>query len=179
MDDDSNNNVGEFDFATAKQSAVLDLLGHNRTSKEIAHALQISEAAVNRRIEVLRARLGGVARAELIRRYRLWSSNRAVRGDSPCVDSEMQILPLAKLTLGDERPVQDSPGIDLAFKDSLEMKIDAPWTRPDEPQIVPRVLDGEKATLTRGMAIAIILLAIIASLVLGLAAAQAIAEAVS
>ncbi len=181
MDDDSKkkNNVGEFDFVTAKQAAVLDLLAHNRTSKEIGYTLNISEAAVNRRIEVLRARLGGVARPELIRRYRLWTSSRAADRDSPCVESEMQILPLAETAPNEERPAQDSPVADLAFKDSLEMKIDAPWTRPSEPRVVPRVLDGENATLTRGMTIAIMLLAIIASLILGLAAAKAIADAVS
>ena len=57
------------------------------------------------------------------------------------------------------------------------MTIEAPWTRPEEQRVVPRGLDGENAVLTRGAAIAIILFALTASLVLGLAAAQAITEA--
>ena len=48
----------DFTFATEKQRAVLELLANNRTSKEIAGALAVSEPAINRRIEVLRLRLG-------------------------------------------------------------------------------------------------------------------------
>ncbi len=51
----------DFTFATEKQRAVLELLANNRTSKEIAGALAVSEPAINRRIEVLRLRLGGIA----------------------------------------------------------------------------------------------------------------------
>ena len=53
---------GDFDFLTEKQVAVLDLLANNRTSKEIAWTLGVSETAVNRRVEVIRSRLGGGAR---------------------------------------------------------------------------------------------------------------------
>lgn len=55
---------------TAKQRAVLALVADNRTSKEIAGLLGISESAVNQRIEIVRARLGGLPRGELARLYR-------------------------------------------------------------------------------------------------------------
>lgn len=55
---------------TEKQRAVLELVADNRTSKEIAGLLGISESAVNQRIEMVRARLGGIARGELARLYR-------------------------------------------------------------------------------------------------------------
>ena len=55
---------------TAKQRAVLALIADNRTSKEIAGLLGISESAVNQRIELVRARLGGLPRGELARLYR-------------------------------------------------------------------------------------------------------------
>ncbi len=79
----------DFTFATEKQRAVLELLANNRTSKEIAGALAVSEPAINRRIEVLRLRLGGITRHELVRRYRNWRRRRALsRGCSmaatPC-----------------------------------------------------------------------------------------------
>ena len=48
----------DFTFATEKQRAVLELLANNRTSKEIAGALAVSEPAINRRIEVLLLREG-------------------------------------------------------------------------------------------------------------------------
>lgn len=55
---------------TRKQRDVLALVADNRTSKEIAGKLGISESAVNQRIEMVRARLGGLPRGELARLYR-------------------------------------------------------------------------------------------------------------
>jgi DNA-binding CsgD family transcriptional regulator len=55
---------------TDKQREVLALVADNRTSKEIAGRLGISESAVNQRIEMVRARLGGLPRGELARLYR-------------------------------------------------------------------------------------------------------------
>lgn len=46
------------------------LVADNRTSKEIAGLLGISESAVNQRIELIRARLGGIPRGEMARLYR-------------------------------------------------------------------------------------------------------------
>lgn len=55
---------------TRKQHDVLALVADNRTSKEIAARLGISESAVNQRIEMVRSRLGGLPRGELARLYR-------------------------------------------------------------------------------------------------------------
>jgi DNA-binding CsgD family transcriptional regulator len=55
---------------TDKQREVLALVADNRTSKEIAGRLGVSESAVNQRIEMVRARLGGLPRGELARLYR-------------------------------------------------------------------------------------------------------------
>lgn len=55
---------------TRKQREVLALVADNRTSKEIANLLGISESAVNQRIEMVRSRIGGLPRGELARLYR-------------------------------------------------------------------------------------------------------------
>lgn len=55
---------------TTKQREVMALVADNRTSKEIAGLLGISESAVNQRIEMIRTRLGGIPRGELARLYR-------------------------------------------------------------------------------------------------------------
>lgn len=55
---------------TAKQREVMVLVADNRTSKEIAALLGVSESAVNQRIELIRGRLGGVPRGEMARLYR-------------------------------------------------------------------------------------------------------------
>lgn len=183
-----NNQSHEFAFLTAKQSAVLDLLANHRTSKEMAHTLGISETAVNRRLESIRQRLGGVSRPELARRYSDWTATRDVSptapkplkpGDTPCVENRTNILPLVDSAADGDDPSRDSEETATTFHDPVAMSIEAPWKEWKEPRIVPRVLDGENAALARGAAIAILLVAIIASLVLALAAAQALADAVS
>jgi DNA-binding CsgD family transcriptional regulator len=62
---------------TSKQHEVLALVADHRTSKEIAGELQISESAVNQRIEAVRARLGGPTRAQMARTYREFANAKA------------------------------------------------------------------------------------------------------
>ncbi|ALH82258.1 helix-turn-helix domain-containing protein [Sphingopyxis macrogoltabida] len=173
-DQDSKPNAGEFELLTAKQTAVLHLLAQGRTSKEIAGLLDTGESAVNRHIEIMRSRLGGITRLELARRY------RNACPDAPSVlrvDSSQQKIDLVAPPPTDERPDRDDAEADLLFQDSLTMKIEAPWAGQEEPVVVPRVLDGANATLTRGAAITIMVTSILASLVLAITAAWAITEA--
>jgi DNA-binding CsgD family transcriptional regulator len=178
--------IDEFGFITDKQAEVLDLLANHRTSKEIAHALSLSETAVNRRIETVRQRLGGISRPELARRYsdRTTAQNRKSppkslkNSDAPCVENGSKILPLAGNAETETEAARDDEGGPRAFEDPVAMAVEPPWKDWKEPRIVPRVLDGENATLARGATIAVLLVAIIASLVLALAAAKALADAV-
>lgn len=164
---------GDFDLLTDKQVAVLGPLANGRTSKEIAGTLGLSESAVNRRIELLRIRFGGITRLELARRYRDWA---AVQGASDGVETDRQSLRLAEPAAAEQKPVEDGEDAALTFRDSVAISIAPPWTGAAEPNVVPRVLDGENAVLTRGAAIAVMLLATVATLVLGLAAAGALTE---
>lgn len=168
-----------FAALTRKQIAVLDLLANNRTSKEIAHALGIAEATVNRRIEVLRSRLGGVTRHELARRYRDWTSIAALSEvpADPCVETSPQFLPLAEPGLSRQILERDEIATDR-FEDALSLSLEAPWSREATQRIVPGVLDGRHAVLARIATIIAMLLGIVASLVLGLAAASAITDLV-
>lgn len=180
MNERDNHPDSGFAGLTEKQRDVLDLLANNRTTKEIAHALGSSESAVNRRIELLRSRLGGVTRHELARRYREAKSSMALAAAVAVdggVETAEQKLQLAESGAADDKPGQDDRGPAYALQDSLKIAIEAPWSPPGEPRIVPGVLDGDNAALTRGAAIAIILAGIVASLVLALAAVQAITDA--
>jgi DNA-binding CsgD family transcriptional regulator len=80
---------------TDKQREVLALVADNRTSKEIAARLGISESAVNQRIEMVRARLGGLPRGELARLY---------RQEFTPEDSEQEKLTWQKIHLPVEAP---------------------------------------------------------------------------
>lgn len=68
---------------TEKQREVLSLIADNRTSKEIAGFLGITESAVNQRIESIRARLGGVPRAHLARLFRQLTQADDLQNDVP------------------------------------------------------------------------------------------------
>lgn len=69
---------------TTKQREVMALVADNRTSKEIAGLLGISESAVNQRIEMIRTRLGGIPRGELARLYRQeFARNRQISATFP------------------------------------------------------------------------------------------------
>lgn len=180
--------TSEFGFLTEKQAATLDLLANNRTSKEIAFALGISETSVNRRIEVVRSRLGGITRHELARRYREWKaapgSEKAPVSppESPataCVETGLHILQLAETGDVGGKQARDGEAAPASFEDPVAMAVDAPWREWKDPSIVPGVLDGENATLTRGIAIVGLLVLIVASLILVLTAAKALADAVS
>lgn len=176
MNEQGNHPENGFAGLTDKQRDVLDLLANNRTTKEIAHALGSSESAVNRRIELLRSRLGGITRHELARRYRE-AKSAAEAGADRGVETAEQKLQLAESSPADHTSGQDDRGPAYALQDSLKIAIEAPWSQPSEPRVVPGVLDGDNAVLTRGAAIAIILAGIVASLVLALAAVQAITDA--
>ncbi|MET1754689.1 helix-turn-helix transcriptional regulator [Novosphingobium sp. RD2P27] len=63
-----------FAVLTAKQHEVFALVSDNRSSKEIAGRLGISESAVNQRIEAVRGRAGFPPRAELARAYRSYTA---------------------------------------------------------------------------------------------------------
>lgn len=77
---------------TLKQREVLALVADNRTSKEIAVLLGISESAVNQRIEIVRARLGGLPRGQLARLYRQkYSPETAENSDSDGIWQKIQL----------------------------------------------------------------------------------------
>ena len=77
---------------TPKQREVLALVADNRTSKEIASLLGISESAVNQRIELVRSRVGGLPRGELARLYRqLNSENSSNLADNSEVWQKIQV----------------------------------------------------------------------------------------
>jgi DNA-binding CsgD family transcriptional regulator len=68
-EDDAGAYAATFRAMTIKQHEVLRLLVENRTSKEIAALLGVTESAINQRIETVRERTGALPRARLARAY--------------------------------------------------------------------------------------------------------------
>lgn len=128
--DDADSNEQYFDVfseMTVKQHDVFACLAENRTSKEIASRLQVSESAIVQRIEAVRSRTGSPPRAELARAYRhyLQSGFFDVRGSSSAME-----LP------------------DEAFP--------SPWQKHVADWILPAALVGENAGLNRIAAMVVI-----------------------
>lgn len=172
--DISSPDIAAFEGLTDKQREVLELLTQNRTTKEIAAHLGISDSAVNQRIDPLRQRLGGITRAELARRYRAFSP--AKHGAPTCeflTAEKFQVETTSASRQGRDR--DDRPG-HYRFADSLGFVLGPPEGDRPEMRIVPRLLDGKNAGLNRGIAMLLMLLLLVACLVLGLAAAQALTE---
>lgn len=68
------NPMAVLDTLTDKQREVLTYVADGLTSKEIARKLDVSESAVNQRIESIRQRLGGMPRSQIARMHRLQST---------------------------------------------------------------------------------------------------------
>jgi DNA-binding CsgD family transcriptional regulator len=163
-----------FDGVTPKQREVLELLAENRTTKEIAARLGVSDSAVNQRIEPLRQRLGGITRSELTRRYRDCAS--LAGRNRPCEILTGEKTQVATPdSVGQVRNRDDRPG-HFRFEDSMSFPHELPWNGRTELRIVPRLLDGKHAWLARGITMLLMLLLIVACLVLGLTAARVLTD---
>jgi DNA-binding CsgD family transcriptional regulator len=159
---------------TSKQHEVLELVAENRTTKEIASALSVSESAINQRIDSLRRKFGGISRAELGRRFR-------ASGDHPpalrsCEEMTGDFFHLA----GPARARQEKDEADLegrfVFNDAGYFPTPVPWENEPDKRVASGLLDGEHAGWFRVLAILAIVALLIASLVLVLTAAQVLTE---
>lgn len=98
---------------TAKQREVMALVADNRTSKEIACRLGISESAVNQRIEHIRARLGGLPRGEMARLYRQeFARERTISDTFPPTWKKIQVQ--TEQVPGQTNRVEGPSGVETA-----------------------------------------------------------------
>lgn len=145
---------------TPKQHEVMRRVAENRTSKEIAWDLGVSESAVNQRIEAVRSRAGGALRAELARAYRQYLDERSYK---PVTGKILQVSgpPGPGQSMG-----RDEPADAFALADAVVYTVTPPWQGEAPVRIVPEVLDGTHAAFSRiaamiGIAAGILLVAMI------------------
>jgi len=155
---------------TEKQHEVMRLVSENRTSKEIAWNLGISESAVNQRIEGVRNRTGFPPRAELARTYRQYISDL----EFSCNDITGKIPQVPSAAGSPSFPGQDNPDEDLVLADPLTFPVSAPWQDGRHIRVVPEVLDGANAGLSRVVAMVAIAGGLLAVAMVGLGVAQAL-----
>jgi DNA-binding CsgD family transcriptional regulator len=164
--------LGVLPGLTEKQHEVLRFVAENRTSKEIAYELGISESAVNQRIESVRNRAGSPPRAELARVYRqylqdLESTCNPIPAKNPQVPSEDFV--------GKSRQ-QDEVDDPLALADAVTFRVSAPWQEPSRARVVPEVLDGAHAGLSRTAAMIVIAAGLLLVAMVGLGVARALTD---
>ncbi|MCT2399330.1 helix-turn-helix transcriptional regulator [Novosphingobium mangrovi (ex Huang et al. 2023)] len=141
-----------FSRLTAKQHEVLRYVSENRTSKEIAWELGISESAVNQRIEAVRGRTGSPPRAELARAYRQYLQDLE-EACKPVPDKIPQVPD--RLPIAQPQP-QDGPAEQLALADAVHFTLTPPWQGEVIGRVGPEVLDGPHAGLSRTAAMVVI-----------------------
>ena len=159
-----------FPQLTAKQHEVLGFVAENRTSKEIAWELGISESAVNQRIEGVRMRAGSPPRAELARAYRQYLQE-AEAACNPIPDKIPQVPEPAVEEAIVQRDESDEP---VALADAVTYTVTAPRQRDTFGDVVPEVLDGVNAGLSRTAAMVAIAGGILLAAMIGLGVVRAL-----
>jgi DNA-binding CsgD family transcriptional regulator len=134
-----------FPRLTPKQHEVLRFVAENRTSKEIAWELGISESAVNQRIEGVRLRAGSPPRAELARAYRIYLLE-AAQACNPLPDKIPQVPQTLPEPAIEQREDRLEP---LVLAGAVTCTVTAPRQRGTFGKVVPEVLDGVNAGLNR------------------------------
>lgn len=152
-----------FETLTPKQHEALKLAAADLTSKQIALRLGVSPVTIDKRIETVRARLGHIARSDLVRMYILWCEERGAE------ETYDQIIGHPIILDGPERclPETGSQPSDqpLVFEDSLKFDVRASWERDPvwlRPGLTPSDLGmSGKVFVMLGGAIAILMVAVL------------------
>lgn len=160
-----------FPKLTAKQHEVLRFVAENRTSKEIAFELGISESAVNQRIEGVRNRAGSPPRAELARCYRQYLNELEKASNSIPAQISQVAAEDAQGRIADGAETVDRPDpAEVAVNATVEPKVQG------KPRVVPEVLDGAHAGLNRTAAMIAIAAGLLLVAMVGLSVARTLSD---
>lgn len=128
------------------------------TYKEISSELGISTSAVGKHVSHIKVKLGANSRQSMIDRFE--------GAFSPLTNNGVEIDACSEFHLPNSDPTNqecksEPLGSHIQFSDSMSFTAELPWEVMDEPQMVPRALDGEYASLVRFASIAIIVVGIL------------------
>jgi DNA-binding CsgD family transcriptional regulator len=160
---------------TEKQRAVLERIDRRVPIKVIADDMGVSETRINQHIRALKDRFQAENLNVLVERYRA-SSDYTDAPEDPFRKPQYSFSHLPEEPIFPDQQSRVDPG-EIVLSDAHHVLIDAPWTEPREPAVVPAALDGENAVLYRlavmiGIAfgvIALVVLVVTASLSLSTA----------
>ena len=159
---------------TEKQNAVMERVDRRVPIKVIAGELNVSESRINQHIRKLKDAYGVSNLNDLVDAHRVYHAEET--GFPPYRNSSSIKKQLPEHE-GD-RPFgqRDDPG-ELVFSDALAFPADKAWDTPLEPQVVPGVLDGNRAVLYRLAAIIGIAFGFVAAVILVVTASVSLTEA--
>ncbi len=117
-----------FESLTPKQHEALSLASSHLTSKQIAQQLGVAPVTIDKRIEAVRAKLGSIPRASLLRLYGEWCSydDRTIADPIILGAEAFSVSGLAGQSLDPAFAFEDSVTFDA--KASWEQRIE--WRRP-------------------------------------------------
>lgn len=178
---------------TERQRAVMERIDRRVPIKVIAQELGVSETRINQHIRALKDIFEAESLGDLVERYRETLPDEETGGSSASLENtqEDQSPEYSRKGLSeavysksqvpkDADKVDDSVRVDhgeLVMSDVLPLIEQAPWLRPGEPKVVPRVLDGDNAVLFRFAAIVGIAFGILSAVVLTVTAGVALSDA--
>lgn len=108
-----------FESLSAKQHETLGLACRHLTSKQIAVQLGVAPITIDKRIDVVRAKLGGIPRTDLLRLYGDWS------GDYDQTIGGLSLLPDPARSPDYSGLQSDGPA--FVFEDSLQLDARTSW----------------------------------------------------
>ncbi len=175
---------------TDRQRAVMERIDRRVPIKVIAQELGVSETRINQHIRALKDIYEAESLGDLVEHHRAHFGLEERSSDGEKVDESEGLnedlkgfseASFSKSQLSEDEMIDDqSSSIDpgeLVMSDVLPLEEQAPWLRPGEPRVVPRVLDGEHAVWFRLAAIMGIAFGFLAAVVLTVTAAVTISEA--
>ncbi len=176
---------------TDRQRAVIERIDRRVPIKVIAQELGVSETRINQHIRALKDIFGAGSLSELVENYRI---SEGLPGDELVHDEEVDAQPYPALASAPfsesaynkkqmseayeelDQWVQDNAGR-LVIGDVMPLAEQAAWLLPDEPRVVPGLLEGEHAVPLRLLAIVLIAAGVLAAVILTVTAAVALSEA--
>jgi len=175
---------------TERQKAVMERIDRRVPIKMIARELDLSETRINQHIRALKNAYEVGSLGDLVDAYREEKSKFSEPETSEEIAENEEVEPnlkgLSKPTYRKsqipfeqvmaETSQRDDPG-ELVMSDVLPIEDQAPWLKPGEPRVVPRVLDGEYAVVFRLLAIVGIAFGVLAAVVLAVTSAITISNA--
>lgn len=157
-----------FDRLTVKQHEVFELIAEGRTTKEIAWRLDVTDSAINQRIEAVRSRVGSPPRAELARAYRRYLATKAIAtvhdqaAPGSSGEPRHHVIGAAQIRAGDEGGAREAHDANRTASAHHHQ-----W-------IVPPAFAGPHAGLNRGAAMAVIAAGLSAAALMGLSVVQSL-----